>query len=814
MTAVRVRLLSVPALAASSGLLAAAGLAFANTGDPFQPVAAPADNPQTAAKISLGKELFWDVRMSTNDTVACGSCHTPEAGGSHPLSLNVASKNPGADGIFGTQDDVFGSIGVWGQTTGRNAPNFINTQFQAHQFWDRRAGPDFFSTTNPGQLLVRNGSLESQAVGPPRSPVEMGFLNRTPAMIEAKFQPLSGEISGTPYTQLFATAFGDGVASPASVTFDRMGQAIAAYERSLMTDQSPFHVMAATANAAAMTPQQNNGWDVFRGAGRCDKCHLRGENFSDGQVHNIGVTPIAEDLGTFNTTGRVRHKGAFKTGVLNNLSANAPYFHGGQMMTIEELIDFYDRGGDNHVQQDPLIRPLGLSATQKADLAVFLRTGITDSRAINGLAPFDHPNVASAVSSFTDVTNPTVSLVSPNLANTLQGTIKFVATASDDQNVKKVSFKLDGGAAVDDGSAPYTRIVGPLSNAGHTIEVIATDVSGNTATTGPLNFSVDSSASDLTPPDVAFTSPNGKTPVGGAAVKVAVDAFDNLGVTRVDYSVDGGGVLASSSTGPSFATTLNLSTLDGLHTLKAVAFDAANNASPVATLDVTVTNALGFPKSILPIAGDGVAGLGAITFTGSFTATTGSVRVVATGLPVPLNPTGRFTVVLSSPLSDITLGTARPNVLGNFTTTFRTPRGDLRNRVFWADTLDILDGTNLVGQAIVSAGLASRGTAAVAGRIGALRITFRTILETTTVGPNEGDITGTVDALRVPAGSYLARFSGPAGSFDVPFSPDAAGVVAAKRVFPREMLSVSLQFNNVTIFQNGVQIGTARIVVR
>src|SRR5262249_8656198 len=158
--------------------------------------------------------------------------------------------------------------------------------------------------------------------------------------------------------------------------------------------------------------------------------------------------------------------------------------------------------------------------------------------------------------------------------------------ANDDQNVAKVSFKLDGGAATNDGSAPYTRIAGPLGNGMHTIEAIATDASGNTASTGVLGFNVNSAAADQTPPDATFTSPNGKTPVGGTAVKVAVDAFDNIAVTRVDYSVDGGPVLASSTTGPSFATTVNLSTINGAHTLNAVAVDAAGNSSAPAALAV------------------------------------------------------------------------------------------------------------------------------------------------------------------------------------------------------------------------------------
>src|SRR5262249_36421086 len=143
--------------AMATALLAVAATATvrANTGDPFGAVPIPADNPLTAAKVALGKELFWDLQLSSNNTVACGSCHLPEFGGSVSPALN-----PGPDGKFGTSDDVFGAAGIHGQPTGRQAPSAIAAFAFTTEFWDGRAGPNFFNPTNPSELVVRGGALE------------------------------------------------------------------------------------------------------------------------------------------------------------------------------------------------------------------------------------------------------------------------------------------------------------------------------------------------------------------------------------------------------------------------------------------------------------------------------------------------------------------------------------------------------------------------------------------------------------------------------------------------------------------------------
>ncbi len=814
-----IRSLAATVIAAGTVLVAGVTV-FANTGVPFDTVPIPADNPQNAAKIQLGKDLFWDVRLSSNRTIACGSCHTPENGGSHPLSDQAAAMNPGPNAIFGDADDVFGSIGIHGQTTGRQAPTAIGTLFSAKTFFDGRAGTDFFDPVNPGVLVARDDPLAHQATGPEVSNIEMAFLGRTWPQVLAQIAAESGPISGVPYAQQFNDAFPN---LPMGITAAKVGLAIASWERTQIPDQSPFQIMAATANPAVLTPQQIIGWNVFRGQGRCNKCHLRGETgFSDGQFHNIGVSPIEPlpaDLGRFNITGRLRHLGQFKTAVLTNPADSPNYFHGGQILTLEDVVEFYDRGGDFHVNQDVLIRPLGLTAGNKAALADFLRNALEDPRVANGDPPFDHLNVVGAPANPLDTANPTI-MLSPNpIPGSANGILKVVGIAGDEQNVKKVSFSLDGGMAVDDLRAPYEFKVdttafanGSMHSIVATVFDFATPVNHTAMDT--LLFEADQTDPDVLSPEVRILTPSGKTPVGGI-VKLTAEAFDNIGVTRVEYSVNNPLNIVATGFPPNFAATYDSTAqLTGMINFMAVAFDAAGNSSACANVMANVDNMPGFPKATLPIEAEGEVGLGEFVATGSFTNRVGTVRFQGFELPAPLNPTGRFTILLSSPLGDVPLGTVRPNAAGNVLATLRAPAGDNRKKVFWADTIHVLDGMNLVGEGIVDMEVVSTGRASVFVRIGTLRLTFRTTLLTETAGPDEGLIIGIVTATRVPAGDWLARWTGPGGDFDVMFSPDDEGIVEAEREYPRESLAKALQFNRVLIFRDGVQVGSATVRIR
>jgi cytochrome c peroxidase len=387
-------------------------------GGPPQPPPPPPSNPITPAKTLLGKALFWDEQLSSGGTSACATCHIPSAGGQDPRSAgNPASRHPGFDGLLGTPDDIAGSIGVMEsaadgsylsntdfglqrQVTGRQAPTMINAAFfNGALFWDGRASGRFEDPIT-GQVIDPFGAaLESQAAAPPSSSVEMGHVGvdwldiaQRVALFSpldlAEIQPgdLADFVAGHDYPELFNLAFG----SPA-VTPVRIIQAIATYERSLISLESPFDAFLG-GNPGALTPQQQAGLAIFNGPGRCVACHGGPVN-SDGLFHYIGVRPTIEDEGRFNVTGNPADRGSMKTPSLRNVELSGPYFHNGAFATLNDVVNFYDRGGDfNAPNKDPRIAPIGLSPGQRNALVAFLRA-LTDERVRNETAPFDRPTL-------------------------------------------------------------------------------------------------------------------------------------------------------------------------------------------------------------------------------------------------------------------------------------------------------------------------------------------------------------------------------------------------------------------------------------
>ncbi len=383
-------------------------------GGPLPPPPVPPGNPITTAKVNLGKALFWDEQMSSTDTTACASCHVFEHGGSDPRTSS-ATAHPGFDGIAGNADDVFGSPGVprteangayslatffrlGTQVTSRKAPSVINSAYVPEAFWDGRATPTFVDPQT-GQIVLPNGAaLESQVSAPPVSDVEMGHVGTNWNDVAAKIASstplrlspsipaqLSTWIGGRDYPALFLEAFGT-----TDVTGARIALAIATYERVLISNQTPFDQLLA-GNPMALTPQENQGFQVFNGQGRCVTCH-GGPTLSNNGFRYIGVRPQNDDLGRFAVTGNIGDRGRMKVPSLRNVQLRAPYFHTGRFGTLEDVIDFYNRGGDfNAPNKDPNIVPLGLSAQQRANLAAFLRRPLTDTRVVNQQAPFDHP---------------------------------------------------------------------------------------------------------------------------------------------------------------------------------------------------------------------------------------------------------------------------------------------------------------------------------------------------------------------------------------------------------------------------------------
>jgi hypothetical protein len=188
-------------------------------------------------------------------------------------------------------------------------------------------------------------------------------------------------IAGRDYPALFQEAFG----TP-DVTAARIGLALATYQRVLFSNQAPVDQVP-----PALTPQEQQGGQIFATIGRCVVCHA-GPRQTNDTFRYIGVRPQNEDLGRFNVTGLAGDRGRMKVPSLRNVELRAPYFHNGQMATLEDVVDFYDRGGDfDGPNKDPAIAPIGLTPQQKAALVAFLKRPLTDPRIALAQAPFDRP---------------------------------------------------------------------------------------------------------------------------------------------------------------------------------------------------------------------------------------------------------------------------------------------------------------------------------------------------------------------------------------------------------------------------------------
>jgi len=286
------------------------------------PVVSPPDNPQTTLKILLGKQLYFDTRLSKDNTISCASCHNP---------------------AMGWSDAGPTSVGINGQRGGRRAPPVSNAAYLPLQFWDGRAP-----------------SLEEQAKGPIANPVEMG--NTHDVMIKTV-----DDIPG--YVQEFKTVFGSG-----PVTVDQVAQAIAAFERTVVTTDSPFDRYV-KGDETALTPIEKQGLEIFNGKGHCTACHWGG-NFSDGRFHNLGVKKTDTgkvDQGRYVITKEPKDKGAFKTPTIRDVALRAPYMHDGSEKTLMDVVEFYNLGGETgDPNLDPLILPLGLSQSEKEALVAFM----------------------------------------------------------------------------------------------------------------------------------------------------------------------------------------------------------------------------------------------------------------------------------------------------------------------------------------------------------------------------------------------------------------------------------------------------------
>jgi cytochrome c peroxidase len=295
------------------------------------PVPIPPDNPPTAETIALGRVLFFDTRLSADNTLACSSCHDPNRWfeDNHPLSK-----------------------GVTGQMGTRNAPTVINSAYLPLQFWDGRAA-----------------SLEEQAGAPIANPVEMNQTH------DVSVEKLADDPK---YPPMFKTAFGTD-----DITIGRVEKAIASFERTLLSGDSAFDRYEYGGDKNALTPAQIRGLAIFRDPhkGNCAACHTIDSKyalFTDGKFHNIGEG--ASDDGTFKDVGRYHEtkvetdKGAFMAPSLRNVARTAPYMHDGSLQTLNEVVDFYAGGTNSNPFLDKEIHEIKLSGQDRADLVEFLKS--------------------------------------------------------------------------------------------------------------------------------------------------------------------------------------------------------------------------------------------------------------------------------------------------------------------------------------------------------------------------------------------------------------------------------------------------------
>lgn len=327
----------------------------------------PKDNLITAQKVELGRQLFFDARLSADGSVSCATCHNPK---------------------LGFTDGKRVAVGIGGRIGTRNSPTLLNSMFNSEQFWDGRAA-----------------SLEAQARLPLINPDEMGSQTYDQIVERLKNLP--------EYSKSFQQIFGS------LVTIDAISKVISAYERTLVSGNSAFdRYLAGDLNALSVSARR--GMTLFRGKARCSVCHTFNQSFpflTDGTYHNSGVVtnsrefdalsrhaaqiarrqlnaapdsslnpsprasldalarePGAFELGRFLVTGNSLDIGAYRTPSLRNVELTAPYFHDGSAATLLNVIGFYVKGGNANPFRDWQLEPVSLTNSEQQDLVGFLKS--------------------------------------------------------------------------------------------------------------------------------------------------------------------------------------------------------------------------------------------------------------------------------------------------------------------------------------------------------------------------------------------------------------------------------------------------------
>jgi cytochrome c peroxidase len=318
-------------------------------------LSSPAENPSTADKVTLGRKLFFDRRLSYNGTLSCAMCHIPEQG-------------------F-TQNELSTPVGIEGRFVRRNAPSLYNVAYRARLFHD---GREFSLENQVWEPLLRVNEMGNPSIG-----VVIERLRDAPD-----------------YRGMFTAAFGRGPG------VETIGQALASYQRSLVSGNSPFDRWYFGKDSQALEVAAQRGFELFRSSG-CSGCHTLHPDyalFTDGSFHDTGIgyaramltaapypgkvrlapgvevvptvgfaRPKANDLGRYEATGRPTDRWRYLTPSLRNVALTAPYMHDGSLPDLASVLRFYNAGGVPHPELDPRIRALGLSDAQLGDLEAFLR---------------------------------------------------------------------------------------------------------------------------------------------------------------------------------------------------------------------------------------------------------------------------------------------------------------------------------------------------------------------------------------------------------------------------------------------------------
>jgi len=328
---------------------------YANPTLGLPPLPIPADNPQTVEKIKLGQLLFNDSRFSDDGTVSCANCHHSDKAFTDGLAV---------------------AKGINQQTGVRNAPTVINSAFYETLFLDGRAK-----------------SLEEQALGPFLNPVEHGLtdFNKIIEVIQNDIQ----------YIQLFYQVFN---IQAEEITINHVAKTIASFERTLVSGNSLFDQYYFGRDHSKLTESEARGMRVFRRKGNCANCHeISWDNalFMDNKFYNIGIgferikdqvdniisslkqgesieslelsPEQVSELGRFNVTRIISDIGKFKTPTIRNINLTAPYMHDGSIKTLEEVVDYYDKGGISSRFTDAAIFPLNFTEQEKIDLVAFMK---------------------------------------------------------------------------------------------------------------------------------------------------------------------------------------------------------------------------------------------------------------------------------------------------------------------------------------------------------------------------------------------------------------------------------------------------------